>query len=147
MGFWSERAEREEIVYLGDQGRCAKPKGAEPSRLQVKAAKQKDDSKEERKAKAEVWKLDGGCCRGCKRKVEKCLELLPQRAEFHHVSGRIVKALKWDIRNLLLLSASCHERLTGTVAEQFRIHSKHTYTVDGIAYINARKPVFYQRVA
>lgn len=139
----------ENLMTLAERNatRHAKPKGAEPSRLQVKVAKGKDDSKDEQKAKAEVWKLDGGCCRWCKRKVERVLDLIPQRAEFHHVSGRIVKAIRWDIRNLILLCAACHERLTGKVSEKFLLYSKHTFTVDGIAYINARKPVHYQRVA
>lgn len=127
--------------------RCAKPKGAEPSRLQVKVAKQADDAKDEKRCKAEVWKLDKSCCRWCRRKVERVLALVPERAEFHHVSGRIVKAIRWDIRNLLLLCASCHERITGKVAERFLIHSKHLFIVDGIKYINARKPLHYQRVA
>lgn len=138
-----------DIQTLTDRSRerYAKPKGAEPSRLQVKAAKASDDSKDERKAKAEVWKLDGGCCRWCKRKVQRVMDLIPERAEFHHVSGRIVRAIRWDVRNLILLCAACHERITGKVAEKFLIFSKHTFVVDGIAYINARKRVGYQRVA
>lgn len=42
---------------------------------------------------------------------------------------------------------TCHQRLTGKVAEKFLIHSKHTFSVDGIAYINADKAVHYKRVA
>ena len=124
----------------------AKPKGAEPSRLQVKEAKRKDESKDEARWRTEVWKRDGGKCRWCGREVVKALELRADRGEVHHVSGRVVKAIRWDRRNGLLLCAADHERLTGKVAEKFLIHSKHTFTVDEIAYVNADKPVKFQRV-
>lgn len=140
--------DRLDLPALGDR-----PRGGwnadtpEPTRLQKKAEKATDDTKAEKAAKREVWKLDGGCCRWCRRKVERVLDLIPQRAEFHHVSGRIVRAIRWDIRNLILLCATCHERLTGKVAEKHVLVSKHTFTVDGVQYINARKPVRFQRVA
>lgn len=142
MGFWTGR----DPVYSEAQERKPLWKGAEQSRLQVKAAKAKDDSKEERAFIKAVWNRDGSRCRWCGRKVVKCLELVPERGEVHHVSGRVVKAIRNDRRNGLLLCASDHERLTGKVAEKFLIHSKHTFTVEGIAYINADKPVRYQRV-
>jgi len=94
-----------------------------------------------------VWKRDGHCCRWCKREAIKTIELVGQRGECHHVSGKVVKAIKWDRRNGLLLCLSCHERITGKVAEKFLIHSRHTFSIDGIAYINADKPVRFQRVA
>lgn len=138
----------ESLPTLGEMHaiRRAQPKGAEPSRLQVKAAKAKDETKEENAWKKAVWRRDGGKCRWCGRVVTRCLELIPERGEVHHVSGRVVHAIRWDRRNGLLLCASDHERLTGKVAEKFLIHSKHTFTVDGIAYINADKPVFYKRI-
>lgn len=126
--------------------RRAKPKGAEPSRLQVKAAKVKSEVKDEARWKREVWKRDGGKCRWCGREVRKTIELVPDRGDCHHVSGRVVQAIRWDRRNGLLLCAADHERITGKVAERFLIHSKHTFTVDDIAYINADRPVRYQRV-
>jgi predicted chitinase len=127
--------------------RRALPKGATPSRLQVKTEKARDERKDEERWKRDVWKRDGGNCRWCGRAVRRCLELAPDRGEVHHVSGRVVAAIRWERRNGLLLCAADHERITGKVAERFLIHSKHTFTVDGIAYINADKPVRYQRVA
>lgn len=126
--------------------RRARPKGSEPSRLQVKAAKQKDEAKDEARWKRDVWKRDGGACRWCGRVVARCLDLRPDRGEVHHVSGRVVAAIRWDRRNGLLLCASDHERITGKVAEKFLIHSKHVFSVDGVQFINADKPVRYQRV-
>lgn len=129
-----------------NQERYATPKGAEPSRLQVKAAKVKDESKDERRWKAEVWARDQGKCRWCGRAVRKCLALANDRGECHHVSGRVVAAIRWDRRNGLLLCASDHERLTGKVAEKFLIHSTHTFTVDDIKYINADRSLHFKRI-
>ncbi len=126
--------------------RNAKPKGAEPSRLQVKVANAKDERKEEAAWKAAIWKRDGSECRWCRRGVRKCLDLVPDRGECHHVSGRVVREIRWDRRNGLLLCASCHERITGKVAEKSVIQSKHTFTVDEIAYINADKAVRFVRI-
>lgn len=117
------------------------------TRLETKVEKIKDDSKDEKKAKAAVWKLDGGCCRWCKRKVQRVMDLIPARAEFHHVSGRVVIAIRWDVRNLILLCLECHERLTGTIGEKFVIVSRAVFAVDGVEYINARKTVRFKRVA
>lgn len=44
------------------------------------------------------------------------------------------------------LMPSAHERLTGKVAEKHLIHSRHMFIVDEIAYINADKPVKFQRI-
>jgi hypothetical protein len=136
-----------QLPTLADQDRCAKPKGAEPSRLQRKVADAKDERKEEAAWKKAIWSRDDGVCRWCHRAVRRCLELVPDRGECHHVSGRVVRDIRWDRRNGLLVCAACHERLTGKVAEKHVITSKHTFTVDGIAYINADKPVRFQRVA
>jgi len=65
----------------------------------------------------------------------------------HHVSGRVVREIRWDVRNGLLLCASCHERITGKVAEKHVVISRHTFEIDGIAYINADKAVQFKRIA
>jgi hypothetical protein len=129
------------------QIRCARPKGAEPSRLQQKVAEAKDDKKAEAAWKKAVWSRDGRRCRWCRRFVLKTLALVPLRGECHHVNGRVVKAIRWDRRNGALFCGACHERLTGKVAEKHLIESKHTFTVDHIAYINADKPCRFVRIA
>ena len=128
-----------------DWGFHPQPKGA--SRLQVKAEAIKDERKEEAAWKKAVWKRDAGKCRWCHRAVIKCLETAPERGECHHVSGKVVKAIRWDRRNGLLVCATCHERLTGKVAEKHVIESKHTFTADDVRYINADKAVRFVRVA
>lgn len=130
-----------------DQTRRAVAKGTEPSRLQKKAAEDKDDRKAEAAWRTAIWKRDGGCCRWCQREVRRCLDLVPTRGECHHVSGRVVRAIRWDRRNGILLCATCHERLTGKVAEKHVIESRSTFVVDDVAYINADKRVRFVRVA
>lgn len=116
------------------------------SRREENAAEDKADAKAEKKWRKEVIARDGDTCRWCDRKVVDCLDRLPERREIHHVSGKVVKAIRWDRRNGLQLCGTCHDRVTGKVAERFLIHSRHTFSVDGVAYINADKPVRYQRV-
>lgn len=123
----------------------AVPKGE--SRLQVKAREDKQDALAEEKWKKAVRKRDGMFCRWCKRKVIVCMDLTPARAECHHVSGREVKTIRWDVRNGILFCATCHERITGKVNERFLIESNHVFTVDGVSFINADKPVRFKRVA
>lgn len=142
MGFLDSLSTMAEV----NAERRAKPKGAEPSRLQVKVANAKDERKEEAAWKTAVWKRDGGKCRWCRREVRRCLDLVPDRGEVHHVSGRVVREIRWDRRNGALLCAACHERVTGKVAEKHVIESTHTFAVDGIAYINADKPVKFTRI-
>lgn len=142
--FWGSRSE---VVYLGEQGRCAKPKGAEPSRLQVKAAKVKDDGKLEKAWLKAIWKRDGGKCRWCHRKVVKALALIPERGECHHAVPRENRVTRFDPRAALLLCASCHERLTGKVNERFVLVASKTFTVDGVSYPDASKAVRFKRIA
>jgi 5-methylcytosine-specific restriction endonuclease McrA len=122
-------------------------KNPEPTRLEKRAADIRDERKEEAGWRKAVWKRDGGCCRWCHRSVEKCLDLKPTRGEVHHISGRVVKAIRWDARNGALLCATCHERLTGKVAEKHVIESRHTFTVDGVSYIDGSKRLKFTRVA
>lgn len=136
------------LPTLGDMPRGGWPKEKpEPSRLQAKEEKKRDEKKEEAAWKKAVWTRDESECRWCRRAVRKCLDLVADRGECHHVSGRVVKEIRWDRRNGLLLCATCHERITGKVAEKHVVTSKHTFAVDGISYINADKAVRFTRVA
>lgn len=147
MGFLDFMGNDPDRTLASRTGRYAKPKGAEPSRRQVKDQQAKDDSADEKRWRAAVKKRDGDECRWCHRRVVDCLERVGERREIHHVSGRVVKAIRWDRRNGLQLCGTCHDRVTGKVAEKFLIHSRHTFVVDGIGYIDADKPVRFQRVA
>jgi hypothetical protein len=146
MGFLDFMADRPTLVDR-QRERYAKAKGADKSRREVNADKAKDEAKDEARWKKQLRKRDGDECRWCHRKLVDCLDRLPERRECHHVSGKVVRAIRWDRRNGLTLCGSCHDRVTGKVAEKFLIHSRHTFTVDGIQYINADKPVRFKRVA
>ena len=138
----------ENLPTLDQMPRGGWPKDKpEPSRLQAKEEKKRDEKKEEAAWKKAVWKRDESECRWCRRAVRKCLDLVADRGECHHVSGRVVKEIRWDRRNGILLCATCHERITGKVAEKHVITSRHTFTVDAVAYINADKAVRFTRLA
>lgn len=146
---WAAMLDRADVkpASVVDLRERVKPKGVEPTRRQAKDTKASDDGRDERDAKTAVWALDKGCCRWCRRKVERVGEPVDNRAEFHHVSGRRVKAIRWDIRNLMLLCLGCHAKVTGVINERWRIVSKHLFDVDGKSYINARRPVQFERAA
>lgn len=121
------------------------PKGA--SRLQEGKAEKKLTVVDERKFLKEVRARDHMHCRKCKRKVVVVLDNVPERAEVHHIHGRL-----GDLRFLalaaLLLCNECHEKCTGRVAEKWIIVATKTFTLlNGEVVTDARKPVRFQRVA
>lgn len=145
---------RIDLSHLGDKTfadfrtvRNAPQKGAGPSRREVKAEKRSDEAKYEKAWHKGITKRDGDECRWCRRKVVSCMDRLPERREHHHVSGRVVVAIRWDVRNGIQLCGTCHDRVTGKVGEKAVIESRYTYTVDEIAYINANRPVRFKRIA
>jgi hypothetical protein len=133
----------EEVAAL----RVGKPILKGESRLQKSDREQKDETKLERAWHKAIDKRDKGIRRWCQRKTDVVLDRVPERREHHHVSGRVVEAIRWDSRNGITLCCACHERVTGKVNERFLIESKHTFVVDEIAYINADKKVTFRRIA
>lgn len=121
------------------------PKG--PSRLDVKEAKAVDESKAEARWKKTVWARDKGRCRCCKTRVEKTIELIPERGEVHHVKGREHKPTRWDPRNGLLLCKRDHDRVTGAVNDKLVIIATKFFTIAGAKYIDARARVGFKKVA
>ena len=70
---------------------------------------------QERKAtlfRLHVWKRDLGVCRNCERTVIRSLELIAKRGEAHHIIPRSVEAVRYDVRNGILLCFICHEKAT-----------------------------------
>lgn len=112
------------------------PKG--PSRVELKAAKDKSADRAWEECKAIVWRRDGGKCRRCGRHVVKSIELIPQRGEVHHIKRRAkVKALLTDPRNCLLVCLlPCHEGLT---QNKFSIVGPESamFEVSGHRYLDA----------
>lgn len=122
------------------------PKGL--SRSQVKAQDDQADVTAEEKWKRKVRKLDDNHCRWCKRRVKVTIELLPERAECHHVAGRFPVAIRWDVRNGILLCNTCHERVTGKVNEKHIIVCLTFYEIeDEGVFPNGRGAVEFKRIA
>lgn len=143
MGFFESLPTMAEVNAV----RRAQPKGATPSRLQVKVAKGKDDGKLEKAWRAAIWKRDGGKCRWCHRKVQRVLDLIPERAECHHAVPRENRVTRFDPRAALLLCQMDHSRLTGKVNERFVLVASKTFTVDGVEYPDMTQPVRFKRIA
>lgn len=136
-----------DLPVVGSRGRVAKQKWETDSRLTVATAEDKADAKAEAKWKAKIWTRDRGECRWCHRNVVKTLTLQPDQGHCHHVSGKVVKAIRWLVKNGLLLCRSCHEKLTGMVNERHLLVPSQTFEIDGVAYADADFPVDFKRVA
>ncbi len=120
------------------------PKGK--SRLETTQAEKKLTVVDERAFKAEVLKRDRGRCRMCGRKVLKALARIPERAEVHHLHGRLGD-LRFEARAAILVDCQCHEKLTGRVAEKWIAIGSRFWTLNGDKLIDARARVTFQRVA
>lgn len=120
---------------------CPKPS----SRLEDKIADRAVVRVTERDFKQEVRTRDRMHCRCCLRKVQVILALVPERAEVHHLHGR-GGDLRYDARCALLLCASCHEKVTGRVAEKWHCLGTRFVTIRGERFIDARHIVRFERV-
>jgi hypothetical protein len=121
------------------------------SRLELQAEQEAADKHADTVFKAQVWTLDKGLCRMCKRVCEKGGKRRPERGEVHHVEGRAIPAIRYDVRNGILLCAVCHEKVTGRVNEKWVLVTVHVYKLlikGGIqVFKDARKPCTFERVA
>ncbi len=99
------------------QAKRATPKHAIETRLEVKSAKEKADTKALLAFRAEVWRRDGGKCRVCGVKVQKTLALTANRAEVHHRRGRrVAPEDRYNAAAALLTCLKCHQGIhRGTV--------------------------------
>lgn len=120
------------------------PKGA--TRLQDTTAQDKADAKADEKFRRDIFRLDKGICRCCLRKVERKLDRVADRAEVHHVHGR-VGVLRWLLKAALLLCATCHEKVTGKVNERLEVVGTKFFRLARKRLINAREKVTFRRVA
>lgn len=75
-------------------------------------------------------------------RLRRCLELDPLRAEAHHIAPKADRAVRYDVRNGLTLSAQVHAAVEDG---QFRIEGTRWFQVGGARYIDARFPVFFVR--
>lgn len=119
------------------------PKGA--SRLDETKAQDKADQKAEAAFLKDVRKRDQMTCRCCGREVKVVLPRVPERAEVHHLHGRLGR-FRFDAKFAILLCCECHERVTGRVNDRLFIvqSARHMATMDGKSLIDGRKPLRFQ---
>jgi hypothetical protein len=128
--------------------------GKAKSRLEEKTTAGTEAKTAEKAWKDGVWDLDKSRCRKCGRKVERGGKQRPARGEAHHVAGRAIPLIRWDVRNGILLCAVCHEQVTGRVNEKWivvaaAVRGFYEVMVKGgmQRFINGRRPVTFERVA
>lgn len=120
------------------------PKGA--TRLQLVEAERKLTTVDEKAFRAEVAKRDKNRCRVCGRKVLKTISRIPERAEVHHLHGRL-GALRHEARAAILVCLKDHERLTGKVNEKLVAVASATFTTKQGTFTDARKPIEFRKAA
>jgi hypothetical protein len=127
--------------------RVGKPIPKGKSRLQAKTEARPLTRVDEKAFRDTVFKRDKGRCRKCERKVIRTLERVPERAEIHHVHGR-VGDLRFEDKCALLLCAQDHELVTGRVNERWSIVPTKTWTnARGEELGDARSLVRFVRIA
>ena len=91
-----------QLKTLAEQGRCAKPKGAEPTRKQVKAERDRGESKAVKAVRAAVFERERNLCRCCgHRKADSMHEIRPRS-----LGGRV--ALENSIGSCGSGTTGCH---------------------------------------
>jgi len=132
-----------DLPYLTQRKAQAVPKGK--TRAETNGEAEQRDTNLLNIWKARVFQRDKGICRCCGRKVKKTLEHVPQRAEAHHLKTRADKAVRYDVRNgLLVCLFPCHDGITtGKIA--VTQHARLMFTLDGKSYINGSEPVEFRR--
>lgn len=126
--------------------RRGKPIEKGPSRLSERVDDLRAEKAAEKTWRKDCIKRDGKICQCCKRKVVPQLALAPERLEVHHIAGRADRAVRWDVRNGVVLCCECHEKITKHVIAILQA-AKHLFTVGLKTYINANKPLTFKKEA
>lgn len=129
---------------LADRPRHACPKGV--SRLQAKVAAKPVTQVTDAQFKKIVRTRDKLRCRRCGRKTVITLAHVPLRCEVHHIHGRL-GVFRHEDRCALIVCSSCHEKVTGAVAEKVVVVGTKFVNIDGQPRIDARATVTFERVA
>jgi hypothetical protein len=130
--------------------RAGKPIPKGPTRLDARIADDKDDKAAERQWRKAVIARAGRVCRCCLRKVVQQLALAGNRLEVHHVAPRADQAVRWDVRNGMVLCSECHQKVTphsGKLELVILQVARFLFKVGSKTYINASKKVTFQKTA
>lgn len=142
MGIDAEKMGVLSAAEVDEMRRKAGPILKGPSRLEVKTAQDRDEKRDERLWRKGCIKEDGRICRCCKRNVVAQLELAANRLEVHHVAGRADQAVRWDVRNGIVLCNECHSKVTERRLWILQA-ARFLFKVGVRTYINARKKVTF----
>jgi hypothetical protein len=77
------------------------------------------------------------------RRVLRCLDLDPDRAEAHHLVSRDDWAVRYDVRNGICLSFATHMLVE---RNKYRIEGTAWFTIKGTRYIDATEAVIWVRL-
>jgi len=89
--------------------------------------------------KRRVDARDGYSCRVCHRRVVKTLTLCTERLERHHLESRaLVPALALDSRNVIVVCAACHGRLT---RHEIEPSGRERFITQDGSFLNADSPM------
>jgi hypothetical protein len=129
--------------------RVGKPLVKGPSRLEQSIVDDGLTLVDAKAFKSEVRARDCYHCRKCLRAVTVLMARVPERAEVHHIHGRLGD-LRFESRAAILLCLRCHEQVTGRVSERWIIIATKVFTMPslpGRELTDARAPVIFERVA
>lgn len=112
----------------------------------IEKATARDERKAEDQFKREVYTRDKGRCRCCDRPVKRTIENISERAERHHLHGRI-GVLRYLARAAILVCRDCHRRLTGEVNDKLVVVPTKYFTVKGQRLMDGAKPVRFEKAA
>ena len=119
-----------------------------------KPARRLTDKTDQRRERALAWRIvcaqvdrrDNYRCRVCGKRTVRTLSLVPERAEHHHLVPRSrSKTLQFDPRNVILVCAEDHGKLTRyelTVAGSLY----HIFPHETGCYLNAEGPLTFREV-
>lgn len=143
MSIWHDRPALSETVQT------QRPNGKGPSRLEESKADEKRVVITDRDFKKAVRDRDRMRCRKCGCKVEVTMKRQSNRAEVHHLHGRLGPFTHED-RCALLLCLFCHERVTGKVNDRLFIRGTKFLTIQTKqgpqTCTDARAKVLFERV-
>lgn len=114
------------------------------TRLDVAEASRKADERALETWKKAVRARDGKLCRCCKRKVVVTLKLQASRAETHHITGRVHKPTRYDVRNGLQLCCECHRKVE---RNEIQIVGTAEFQIGNRSYIDADHHVDFKELA
>lgn len=145
----SERVSLDSLPTLGEMRSRPMPQPKGPTKLERQMSEAPEDRKAEERFKANVRKRDKMICRCCKRTVIATMKVQRDRAEVHHIYGRLGD-FRYAEEHAILLCMYDHQRATGKIggAKLFVLQKASSMLKVGEKWlIDARKAVRFEEAA